>query len=446
MVILGLGSNVGDRLAILRQSLEWIKKIPGVSVKQVSPVYISDALMPEGAPATWNKPYLNCAVRCDTTQAPENLLTELKNIETILGRVPSDTWAPRPVDIDILAWDDLIRYDKKLHIPHEHLHTRPFALWPLADIAPRWVYPLPSVFLGKTAAEMATQWESRFNGAAPLSTRQIAQRIDTPRLVGIVNITPDSFSDGQDFMSVENALRQSQHLVESGAEILDIGAEATNPNASPLDADTEWQRLEMMLPEILAARGSFIIPPKISIDTRHPQTAKKVLELGVDWINDVSGLSQPAMRDVLSGQTSDVVVMHELGLPADTTITLPMNADPVSAVYAWANTLLQNAEAAGIQRERIIIDPGIGFGKNPEQCLALIQQIKIFHDLNVRIMIGHSRKLFLKQFSPRPAIDRDVETLSISLYLSEQRIDYLRLHNVDMCARALKVKQALTEF
>jgi 2-amino-4-hydroxy-6-hydroxymethyldihydropteridine diphosphokinase / dihydropteroate synthase len=442
VVILGLGSNVGDRLDILRQALALLRKISGVTVRQVSPVYISDALMPEGAPASWDKPYLNCAIRCDTTKPPENLLTELKNIENLLGRKPSDKWAPRPVDIDILAWDDLVLRDKKLHIPHEYLHARPFALWPLADVAPRWIHP---DFHGKTAAEIAAHWGSRFSGEAPFHTRQIAQRIDTPRLVGIVNITPDSFSDGQNFMAIENALRQCQHLVDSGAEILDFGAEATNPDAKALDADTEWRRLKTLLQEVFLTRENFLIPPKISIDTRHPQTAEKSLAAGADWINDVSGLSQPAMRELLAAQTCDVVIMHELGLPADRNITLPIHSDPVSAVYDWAEKILETITTAGIQRERIIIDPGIGFGKNAAQCLELLQQIKIFRQLNVRLMIGHSRKVFLKQFTSHSPVERDVETLPISLYLSEQRVDYLRLHNVDMCARAFKVKQALTE-
>jgi 2-amino-4-hydroxy-6-hydroxymethyldihydropteridine diphosphokinase/dihydropteroate synthase len=443
MVILGLGSNVGARLDILRSALEWIKKISSFTVQQVSPVYISDALLPDAAPASWDKPYLNLALRCATTLTPEALLEKIKEIEVILGRKPHQTWAPRPVDIDILAWDDWVQYDKKLHIPHEHLHTRPFALWPLADVAPRWVYPLKNQFHQKTAAEIATQWGSRFSGDAPLHTRQIAQRIDTPRLVGILNITPDSFSDANLALQADAALLKAQELVMSGADILDIGAEATGPGAQAITSTQEWQRLEPVLTAIFSQKSSLLIPPKISVDTRRPDIAKKVLQLGADWINDVSGLSHPDMRALIANHHCAVVIMHELGIPSDQTKILPLKENPLSDVYNWAEKTLQTLSNAGIARERVIVDIGLGFGKNAAQSLELLQQISAFKTLNTRLMIGHSRKSFLQQFTLKPAVERDVETLPISLYLANQDVDYLRLHNIDMCARAFKVAKAL---
>ena len=444
MVILGLGSNVGDRLAILRKTLLLIKKIPGVTVAQVSPVYISDALLVENAPASWDLPYLNLALRCETQLTPAELLVAVKNIEVTLGRMPSEKWAPRPVDIDILVWDDLVQYDEKLHIPHEHLHLRPFALWPLADVAPRWIYPLKNHFHGKTAAAIAATWPSRFSGEAPLHTRQIAARIDAPQLMGVLNITPDSFSDSNVFNNVNHAIQQAHDLVESGAQILDIGAEATNPNVSALSPEEEWQRLEPVLTAILAESTSMLITPKISIDTRHAEVAEKALAFGVDWINDVSGLSDPAMCKVIAAQQCDVVIMHELGIPADQNRVLSLTDNPLDAVYQWAEKKLTQLEKTGIARDRIIVDVGIGFGKNAEQSLELLREINTFHALNTRLLVGHSRKSFLKQFTHHPAKERDVETLAISLYLANQNIDYLRLHNVDFCARAFKVAKALT--
>jgi 2-amino-4-hydroxy-6-hydroxymethyldihydropteridine diphosphokinase/dihydropteroate synthase len=441
MIILGLGSNVGDRLSILRQALTLIEKIPTLSVQQVSPVYISDALMPEGAPDNWNMPYLNCALRCEADLNPQHLLTLLKNIENQLGRKPHEKWAPRPVDIDILAWDNMVCANETLHIPHEHLHTRPFALWPLADVAASWNDPI----FNKTAIEIAAQWGSRLSGEAPFRTRQIPQRIDTPQLVGILNITPDSFSDAKIFMLVDQAMQQCISLVESGAEVLDFGAEATSPGAAAISPEEEWRRLEGILSEIISQKNSLLITPKISIDTRHPETAKKALALGIDWINDVSGLSNPAMREIIAANHCDVVIMHELGLPADATQVLPLEKNPLEAVYAWGENTLASLATAGIQRDRIILDVGIGFGKNPQQSLSLLKQINEFKRLNTRLMVGHSRKSFLKQFTLKSAAERDVETLSISLYLAEQAVDYLRLHNVDMCARAFKVTKALTE-
>src|SRR6185437_3114964 len=136
---------------------------------------------------SWDIPYLNFAIRCETHLNPYELLFLIKETEKQLGRTPEKTWGPRVIDIDLLVYDDLIQYDTKLHIPHEYLHQRPFALWPLADIAPHWVYPLPGPLQGKTAIELANQWGPRNNHHAPLHIQPIQQRVDTPQLMGIVN-------------------------------------------------------------------------------------------------------------------------------------------------------------------------------------------------------------------------------------------------------------------
>jgi 2-amino-4-hydroxy-6-hydroxymethyldihydropteridine diphosphokinase/dihydropteroate synthase len=444
MVILGLGSNVGDRLHYLREALNHIHAIPNLTVAQVSPVYISDALLPENAPATWDAPYLNLAIRCETTLKPHDLLHHTKNIEAVIGRVSGQDWGPRPIDIDILAWDNLIQYDEKLHIPHEHLHTRPFALWPLADVAPEWIYPLENQLHGKTAAEIVLQWGSRFNGEAPLHTRQILQRIDTAELMGIINVTPDSFSDGGTVIDVASAIQHGASLVNAGANLLDIGAEATGPHAKPLDAKTEWQRLEPILIGILAEKNQMLIPPKISVDTRHAATAKQALDLGVDWINDVSGLSDPQMREIIKSSARDVVIMHQLGIPENNNIHLPVNQDPVPCVYDWAEAQLEFLQQQGINSERVIVDIGIGFGKTAEQSMRLLQQVSQFKKLGTRLLVGHSRKSFLKLFTDKSALQRDIETLPVSLYLSRVGVDYLRLHNIELTARAFRVEKAFS--
>jgi 2-amino-4-hydroxy-6-hydroxymethyldihydropteridine diphosphokinase/dihydropteroate synthase len=439
MVILGLGSNVGDRLHYLREALRHIQKIPSLSVMQVSPIYISDALLPDNAPAAWDAPYLNLAIRCETTLKPLDLLAQTKNIEAVIGRVAGQDWGPRPIDIDLLAWDNLIQYDEKLHIPHEHLHTRPFALWPLADVAPHWIYPLENQFHGCTATQIAAQWGSRFTGEAPLHTKQIMQRIDTAELMGVMNITPDSFSDGGTFVDVSAAIHHAHSLVNAGAHMVDIGAESTGPHAKPLDVATEWRRLEPVLIGILAEKNKMLIPPKISVDTRHAAVAEKALDLGVDWINDVSGLSDPAMCDIIKNSACDVVIMHQLSIPQNNHLHLPLNEDPVTSVYAWAESQLESLQQRGIDSKRVIVDIGIGFGKTAEQCLRLLQQVSEFKKLQTRLLVGHSRKSFLTLFTDKSPEQRDIETLPISLRLSALGIDYLRLHNIDVTARALKV-------
>lgn len=445
MVILGLGSNVGDRLTNLRFAVSCLKKIPGLHIEKISPVYLSDALLPDNAPPEWDSPHLNIALFCETTLPPLALLEELKTIEQRLGRDPEAAhWGPRILDIDILAWDDLILNDDVLTLPHKGLPERPFALWPLADVAPFWKCPLAGVNQGKTAAQMVEHWGSRFTGKAPLRTRQIYQRIEMPQLVGIINVTPDSFSDGGQFLQAEKALEQACYLMHSGAEILDIGAESTAPNAPLLTSQMEWSRLQPVLAAIRQTRNNFIIAPKISIDTRHAETAKKALVMGVDWINDVTGLQDPAMREIVAISGSDCVVMHHVSIPASREQVLPRGGDVVKEIYEWGAKHLERLEKAGISRHKIIFDPGIGFGKAPEQSLELIRQAGIFEKLGTRLLVGHSRKSFFSLFTPYPSSERDMETLATTLYLARQPVDYLRIHNVEMCARGLRVMKALT--
>jgi 2-amino-4-hydroxy-6-hydroxymethyldihydropteridine diphosphokinase / dihydropteroate synthase len=446
MIILGLGTNLGDRLKQLRHALSLLQQLPGLSVKQVSPIYISDALLPENAPENWDTPFLNVAVRCETTLEPLELLHHIKQIEKRAGRTPEKHWGPRIIDIDILAWDDLIRYDEKLHIPHESLHERPFALWPLADIAPRWVYPLLGPLQGKTAAEIATKkWGSRFTGDAPLHTRQILHRIDTPALMGILSITPDSFS-GDGLANIHDINIIAADFVTSGAEILDIGAEATGPSAIPIDAKTEWQRLEPVLKSILQTRSTMLITPKISIDTHHAEVAEKSLALGIDWINDVSGLDDPSMVNILKQHTCNIVFMHHLGIPVSNQAkTLPPHADPVKTIYTWAESRIQQLEKSGISSDRLIFDVGIGFGKTAEQSVEIMQRIAEFKNLGVKLLVGHSRKSFFNLFTPNPFSERDIETLSASLHLANESVDYLRVHNVNATSRAFKVMRSLAK-
>lgn len=444
MVILGLGSNLGDKLANLRKALHSIKKIPGLTVQQVSPIYISDALLPDNASADWDMPYLNLAIRCETTLEALALLKELKNIEWSIGRKPEVRhWGPRVIDIDILAWGDLFIESEILTVPHASLQERPFALWPLADVAPLWMFPLSGPNQGKTAAQIVEPWGSRFSGNAPFHTRQINHRIDTPQLVGIVNVTPDSFSDGGQFLDPENAIQQIIHLANAGAEVIDIGAESTAPTAKPLEADTEWARLGPVLNAIQSAQKKFLVMPKISVDTRHPQVAKKAIESGVDWINDVSGLDDPAMQEIIAHAKTDCVVMHHLSIPERRDNILPRSIDPVKTVYEWGEKRLYDLEKKGIALDRIIFDPGIGFGKMAEQSLLLLKHVDVFAQLGVRVLIGHSRKTFLSLLSGMPFAERDIETMAMSITLARQPVDFIRVHNVEMCARGLRVAAAM---
>ena len=281
-----------------------------------------------------------------------------------------------------------------------------------------WIFPLQGPNHGKTAAQMVEAFGSRFSGEAPFHTRQIQQRIDTPQCVGIINVTPDSYSDGGKFLREEAAIKQMFHLVESGAEVIDIGAESTSPVAGAITAENEWARLEPVLSAIKAEQKNGVIAPKISIDTRHHEVAAKALAMGVDWINDVSGLDDAAMREIIATSTADCVVMHHLSIPERRDHVLPRNEDPVKQVYAWAEKRLHELEQNGIARKRVIFDPGIGFGKMAEQSFVVFKNAPVFQSLGVRLLLGHSRKTFLSLFTEKPFEERDAETMAMAIYLS----------------------------
>ncbi len=445
MIILGLGCNCGDRLANLRTALAQIKAIDGITLRQVSPVYESDALLPDNAPKDWDNPHLNLAIRVSTELTPEQLLKKIKTVEEKMGRLEHALWSPRIIDIDILAWNEECYHTNKLNIPHKGLLERTFALWPLADVAPDWKYCEPNQpQTGKTAQELIKTWGSRFSGEAPLHAKQIAHRVDTPIIVGVLNITTDSFSDGGKFIDPKTALVQAENLFNAGADIIDIGAESTRPTgAVTLTPEEEWQRLQPILDAWQSLWSNKNFKPKLSIDTRKPQTAEKLLKYPIDFFNDVTGLTDPKMLEVVKTSKAKIIFMHNLGIPANPEVVLPFDTDPVSNVYQWGEQQLEKLIKFGIDKERLIFDVGIGFGKNAGQSFALIKNISKFHQLGVPLLVGHSRKSFLNQFTNKPFAERDIETASISGFSAKQEVEYLRVHNVDINMRLLKINAAL---
>lgn len=247
-----------------------------------------------------------------------------------------------------------------------------------------------------------------------------------PALVGIVNVTPDSFSG--DGVSAHDAVAHAKQLVIDGADIIDIGAESTRPKATLLTAEEEWARLAPVLAEITVADWRARV--RISIDTRHAQTAARALDLGVEMINDVSGLAYNAMAELLSEHDGDVIVMHALSIPADVSKTLPHDCDVVAELLAWKHTITNHAAARGIAAQRLIYDVGIGFGKTAVQSLALVLAAEKFQQNGGRWLFGHSRKSFMKLFTHEDAAGRDDITLAFSAQLAAANVDYLRVHNV----------------
>ncbi len=423
-VILGLGSNVGDKREYLRSAISELSK--HIDNIRTSSIYESPALLPENAPPEWDMPFYNMAIAGSTKLLPQELLSVIKKIEKKLGRNKIGHWSPREIDIDILAMGNLVIAESNLTIPHRDLLERDFALIPLSEIAPDWLHPVAQ----KTATELLS--------SLPASN---IKQLTTSKLVGIINITPDSFSDGGKNFTPQAAIKSINQLIQDGADIIDIGAESTRPDATLVTQEEEWKRLEPVLKHI----HDFHIP--VSVDTRYAKTAKESLKLGARWINDVSGFNSPEMVAAVRDSDCKLVVMHSLTVPASKNITLPLSSDPVDNIINWAKQRFYELKKAGITEDRIIFDPGIGFGKNAQQSMEIINNIHKFKILGVPILIGHSRKSFIDSIvmphllrhpdSNQPPqqvrgdnTDKDYATIEISRLLSQSGVDYLRVHNV----------------
>lgn len=439
LVLLGLGSNTADRSTMMRRALRELGsgRHPFRLIAW-SGGYQSDALLPDGAPASWNQPYLNLAALIETAAEPAAVLGAVKAIERRLGRIPAERWSPRPIDIDLLADERFSFATETLSLPHRDLVARPFALLPAADLAPAW--PISANGTGTTLGRLAAAW--RVPGAAPLDTRRVP--VVLTDLVGILNLTPDSFSDGGQWTDAGAAIDHASRLAEAGATVIDLGAESTRPGAAAVGAEEEWRRLA---PVLTALRNRWPAGggPMLSVDTRHAVTAERAVGAGADWINDVTGLTDPAMIGAVRASSADLVVMHSLGVPPGPA-RLDPGSDPVDQLLAWGHDTLDRLGACGIDRGRVIIDPGIGFGKTADQTRVILAEIDRLRALGVRVLVGHSRKSFLGHWFPDlagPAGDRDPESAALSQHLASAGADYLRIHDVVGTARAVRVGSLL---
>ncbi len=252
-------------------------------------------------------------------------------------------------------------------------------------------------------------------------------------LVGILNITPDSFSDGGQFTRHDAALKQCKKMLAEGATIIDIGAESTRPDAKPLTAKEEWKRLEKILPQLI---NSFP-QATVSLDSYHLENIQKALKIGVNWVNFVSSeIDNNFIQLMTKYPEAKIVIMHNLGIPASKTHLLPQSCNPTDEVNQWFSQKI-NALIQHIDKNRIILDPGIGFGKSPEQSLQLINDAKLFKQHNLPLLYGHSRKSFLQLPSSSSIEEKDKKTAYFSAQLSRNKVEYLRVHNIHLNMQSL---------
>jgi len=252
-------------------------------------------------------------------------------------------------------------------------------------------------------------------------------------IIGILNITPDSFSDGGEYNNEDIAIERCQQLLKDGAFAVDIGAESTRPDAKTITAKEEWNRLENILNKLVKNH----LISKTSIDTKNIETVEKALKLGVKWINDVSGISNTEIISLVKSYDAKITIMHNLGIPAKKDVVMNNSIDFMNEINLWGRKKIDKLLEKGIDREKIIFDPGVGFGKTAEQSMTIVNEAESFKSLNVAIMIGHSRKSFLRLVTNKDARDRDAETIKITRQLYHKKIDYIRVHNVKDNSTAL---------
>ncbi len=260
--------------------------------------------------------------------------------------------------------------------------------------------------------------------------------LSQPRVMGIVNITPDSFSDGGRHASTQTALTHCEQLLKEGADILDLGGESSRPGAAPLPVDEELARV---LP-VLRGALSFGVP--VSIDTYKPETMRAALDLGVDIVNDIYALRWlGALGAVAAHKTCGVCLMHMQGEPQSMQ-QKPMYGDVIAEVSTFLAERAGSCEAAGIERARIVLDPGIGFGKTVEHNLALLARQRELLVLGFPLLLGWSRKSSLGVLTGRPVGDRLVASAAAALAAAQHGAKLLRVHDVAATVDALKVGQA----
>ncbi len=254
-----------------------------------------------------------------------------------------------------------------------------------------------------------------------------------PNLLGVLNLTPDSFSDGGKFNTKKKGVEHAFHLFNSGAKLIDIGGESTKPGSKRIRENLEWNRIS----KILKLIGKKI---PISLDTRKSIIMKRGIELGVRLINDISGLNfDSETLDVLKKYKIPFVIHHSKGIPENMQ-KKPSYKNELLDIYDFFEEKISLLRSIGINHNNIILDPGIGFGKNLKHNMTLIRNISIFHSLGFPILVGNSRKSFVKKLSGKNDSKLRIGgTMSSSIYLMMQGVQILRIHDVNEIMQGIKV-------
>jgi len=424
IAVLGLGSNI-DPLNNLRKALQELRRQSSLKVLKISKIYESEALLTSQAPREWNKPYLNAAVLVELNyNNPYELLKVTQSIEEKLKRNKIDKWSPRTIDIDILFIENEKINLPDFQVPHPELENRPFALLPLLEVYPQYK---PTQAL----------W---FNEATrPLNTKKSSSAV-WPKLVGILNVTADSFSqDGlyqNDLAQIDQKKLEAQInlMLADGAEVIDIGAESTRPGAISMASVHELERLTQTLEVIQSIKSSQNF--EISIDSRKAQVMQKIVQkFNIEYMNDVEGFRDPLMLELAKDFSGKLICMHSFSVPPVKDEII--HGDVFIYLKSWWLSKLEEFQEIRIPEDKIIFDVGIGFGKSAAQSFEILENMQRFSDISNEIYIGHSRKSFLASITDAVASERDQATAQVTAKINQAYCQYLRVHNIQINKKAL---------
>ena len=255
--------------------------------------------------------------------------------------------------------------------------------------------------------------------------------------MGILNVTPDSFHDGGEHHDLDDAVERARAMVAAGVDIIDVGGESTRPGAEPVSVEEEIERIVPVIEAITS------LDALVSVDTRKAAVAEAALDAGADIINDVTGLDDPEMRFLVAERDVPVVVMHSIDAPVDPDNVVEYD-DVVGDVVAELTETVLRAESAGIPRENVIVDPGIGFGKRAAESFELLDRVDEFHALGCSVLVGHSHKS-MYELVDRDAGERGPATVAATALAADRGADIVRVHDVPENVAAVRVAHMMRD-
>jgi dihydroneopterin aldolase/2-amino-4-hydroxy-6-hydroxymethyldihydropteridine diphosphokinase/dihydropteroate synthase len=433
-VYLALGSNIENRYENILRALSELKLFSFIKntsfLYETPPKYVIE-----------QPKFLNLVCMILTKLNPIELLEKIKQIETKLGRQNTIRYGPRIIDIDILFYDNLIfniKEPTELIIPHPKLQERDFVLGPFLDLSPNYIHPI----LNKSILELFKELtEISLKKILPFNFGNYLWKLgDKTFIMGILNITPDSFSDGGKYFESNNAIKRVKEMIELGIDIVDIGGQSTRPGATLISAEEELSRI---LPILKIIRKNF---PNIliSIDTFYSKVAKEAIENGANMINDITaGTFDEEMFTICSKLKVPIILMHMKGTP-QTMQSLTEYNNLIEEIKQFLLNRSMIAQERGIYRWNIIIDPGIGFAKNMDHNLKILKYGSQFSTLGFPILYGPSRKKFIgiitKKENPS---ERIMGTAAACTAAIQQGADIIRIHDIEYLKDVILVSDAI---